>query len=59
MGTTYKFFIYSAPYCRVSKIQHPTSRVVGTLKYACGSLSHWLNDRWWLSNYVESFVLHT
>ena len=33
-GITYKFFNYSAPYCKVSKIQHPTSRVVGTLNYA-------------------------
>ena len=35
-GITYKFFNYSAPYCRDSKIQHPTSRVVGTFKYAPG-----------------------
>ena len=34
---TYKFFNYAAPYCRESKIQHPTSRIVGTLKYAPAS----------------------
>ena len=58
-GITYKFFNYPAPYCRVSKNQHPTGRVVGTLKYAPGSLRYWWNDRWWLSNYVEGFVLNT
>ena len=31
-----KIFNHSAPYCRESKIQHPTSIVVGTLKYAPG-----------------------
>ena len=32
-GTMYNLFNCSAPYCRESNIQHPTSRVVGTLKY--------------------------
>ena len=32
--------LYSAPNCRESKIQHLTSRVVGTLKYAPGA-GHW------------------
>ena len=43
-GITYKFFNYSAPYCGESKIQHPTSRVVGigTLKYATASIYNWL-----------------
>ena len=31
---TYKFLNFSAPYCRVSKIQHPTCRLVGIPKYA-------------------------
>ena len=33
-GMTYKLFNYSAPYFRESKIQQPTSREVGGLKYA-------------------------
>ena len=32
----HKFFSYSAPYCRESKILHPTSRAVGAPKYAPG-----------------------
>ena len=30
----HKFLNFSAPYCRESKIQHPTCRVVGIPKYA-------------------------
>ena len=38
----YKFFSYSAPYCRESKIQHPTSRMVGTLEYVPADNSYFL-----------------
>ena len=34
LGKKHKFWNFSAPYCRESKIQHPTCRVVGITKYA-------------------------
>ena len=43
---------YSAPYGRESKIQHPTSRVVGTLTYAPALHVHYYFPRHILSPLV-------
>ena len=45
LGKTYKFLDFSAPYCRESKIQHPTCRVVGIPKYAPGCCSKILSTK--------------
>ena len=45
-GKTYKFFNFLAPYCRESKIQHPTCRVVGIPKYAPAAYWKLLSDDW-------------
>ena len=45
-GITNIIFNYSAPYCRESKSPRPTSRVIGTLKYAPAAEGEGLVENW-------------
>ena len=68
-GFTKKFFNYSEPYFRVSKIQHPTSRVVETFKYApelkcskaifmmiCSGTNSFIYSCWLVTSELQSLV---